>query len=98
MTYAPKFIKPSRKGDESPKLSNEWVTLNNLRRIETSIVLDLNVLSTMKDVMRGKTNLAESGLEGLVSFFNANSVFITPGFGFSEADKAYIEDLVITYE
>lgn len=98
MVYSPKFIKPSRIEDESPELSPERIANNNYKGIETSIVLDLNVLSTMNDVMKSKITLKESGLQFFVSFLNSNSVFITPGFGLGEADQLYIKDLVSEYE
>src|SRR5690606_737058 len=90
MPNVPTFIKPSRTMDEIQPLSQAATILNGLRGIETSVVLDLNVLNMMRSVISGGTTLDEANLSGLVHFFNSNPVFITPGFAFGEADKAYV--------
>src|SRR5690606_1681815 len=98
MPNVPTFIKPSRTMDEIQPLSQAATILNGLRGIETSVVLDLNVLNMMRSVISGGTTLDEANLSGLVHFFNSNPVFITPGFAFGEADKAYVAQLRADYE
>lgn len=98
MAYYPTFIKPSRFEDGTPSLNQSRIFLNGLLGIETSIVLDLNVLSRMNKVIEGEIQFEDSGLSDLVTLFNKNPVFITPGFGLGEADNHYILDLVNSYE
>ena len=98
MAYVPGFIKPSRECDEIQILTKERVFKNNLVGIETSVILDLNVLNAMKNVMLRKVTLDESGLGDLVAFFNSNPVYIVPGFALSEADEFYIASIINIYE
>ena len=92
------FIKPCRVVDELYSLSGELVSINFHRQVETSVVLDLNILNMMKDVVAGDYTLSSCGLDQLVEFFNAHHVFITPGFAFGEADKNHVENLYKDYQ
>ncbi|MCE8019313.1 hypothetical protein HOP51_04145 [Halomonas sp. MCCC 1A11036] len=98
MPNVPTFIKPSRTMDEVQPLSQAVTILNSLRGVETSVVLDLNILNMMRSVMSGDSTLDEENLSGLVDFFNSNLVCITPGFAFREADKEYVAGLRADYE
>jgi hypothetical protein len=71
---------------------------NARKGIETSIVLDLNILSKMNDVVVKTTTYAASGLESLVKFINKLPLVLSPGFALNEADKSYIETLWDSWE
>lgn len=98
MNKEPALIKPSRTVDALNPMSHETIFRNVLLGIETSVVLDLNILNQMQSVIQGNGTLESEGLTGLVSFFNENPVCITPGFAFGEADRAYVMPLREDYE
>lgn len=98
MPNIPTFIKPSRKNDPLPSLTPSLVNANLSNGIETSVVLDLNILNLMRDVIAKGISLEEANLVELVSFFNSTPVFITPGIAFGESDKKHVLDLSEHYE
>lgn len=98
MPNVPTLIKPSRTVDEIQPLSQADTTLNDSRGVETSVVLDLNILNMMRSVMLGEITLDEANLTDLIHFFNSSSICITPGFAFGEADKEYVAKLRADYE
>lgn len=98
MPNIPTFIKPSRTVDEIYPLTQDVVTQNSLRGVETSVVLDLNILNMMRNVVSRGSTLDTENLTVLVGFMNHASVCITPGFAFGEADKEYVAGLRADYE
>ena len=98
MAFSPLFIKPVHYRDKSPVFSSGKVHKNRRKGLETSVVIDLNIISKMKDVILGKTGYEESGLQYAVKEFNKSPLYLSPGFSFNEADRDYYEELYTSFE
>jgi hypothetical protein len=98
MTFKPEFIKPVRHHDRLSDLSSGRVHNNKKKNIETTIVLDLNILSKMKEVISNEINYKESGLQTVVKAFNSLPLYLSPGFSFNEVDRNYYEILYESWE
>jgi len=81
------------------ELKRSKVIQNHLRQVETSIIIDLNILSKMNKVMTGETTYKNSGLKDLVKTLNrVGGLCLSPGFAFNEADAKLIHKLTKSYE
>lgn len=99
MPFAPKFIKPCRQQDKSPMLTKSRSLKNAKKSIETSLVLDLNILSKMHEVINGKTKYLDSGLQDFVTFLNKTpNIYLTAGFATIEADHKWLIKIFKSYE
>lgn len=98
--FNPEIIKPSRLTSKSPELKITRCIKNYRTGIETSLTLDLNILSKMREVVATKNiNFATSGLATLVKFLNkAPGLHLCPGIAISEAHQDYLESLMDSYE
>lgn len=97
MSYVPQFVKPSRRSPDSPSLTRR-VTTNVLQGKETTLVLDLNVLSAMRKVASQELSLAEAGLTNFVAFLRTHPVALAPGYALREAAKEHTGSLIQGYE
>jgi hypothetical protein len=88
------FFRPSRRTNEEPVLDPVLVATNAVREIETTLVLDTNVLISMEKVVKegGKPPvLKKHGLHNLITLLNRcppNSICISPGRAFDEMPPA----------
>ena len=99
--FKPKIIKPSRViSSKLPKLKKSKCVKNYNKGIETSIILDLNILSKMREVVYTKeVEYQDSGLIDLVRILNKMpALYLTPGFAISEVEKDYLISLTDSYE
>ena len=71
MANVPTFIKPSRTIDKIFPLSQKAALFNSLCGIETSVVLNLNILNMMGNVISGDATLETENLSALVEFLNS---------------------------
>jgi hypothetical protein len=91
------FFRPIRRTNEEPVLDPVVVAMNATREIETTLVLDTNVLIAMEKVVKegGKPAvLKKHGLHNLISLLNRcppNSICISPGRAFDEMPPAAAE-------
>ncbi len=99
MSFTPKFIKPCRQQDKSPVLTKSKSLKNAKKSIETSLILDLNILSKMHEVINGKTKYLDSGLQDFVTFLNKTpNIYLTAGFATIEADHKWLIEIFESYE
>lgn len=95
------LLKPSRFTDVQPALDSNLIQRNLVSGIETTVVLDLNVLNSFKDFVA--PNLAKSedlllDVTAIKEVLKTPGLYITPGFALGEADESYLEVLRNTYE
>ncbi|QJI18738.1 MULTISPECIES: hypothetical protein [unclassified Pseudomonas] len=86
------FIKPCRKTDSSPRLTPNIVAENKRRGIETTLLLDLNILIRMEDVILRKHSPNDFDLTRLINFINlcpSESLCLTPGLALSEVHPKF---------
>lgn len=91
-THKLHFIKPCRKTDSSPILTPSIVTENKRKGIETTLILDLNILIRMEDVILKKRNPNEFDLTRLINFINLcppESLCLTPGLALDEVHPKF---------
>lgn len=99
MTFVPRLIKPSRLKAKNPELKKSKVIKNHNRKVETSIVFDLNILSKINEVETGKTSYKASGLKDLASLLNSIPYLCpTPGFAINEADAEILPNLIESFD
>ncbi|NKI74110.1 hypothetical protein Dpoa2040_001343 [Dickeya sp. CFBP 2040] len=98
MPFSPLFIKPVHSCDRNPTFSAGKVNKNKRKGIETSVVIDLNILSKMNDIIQGKISYNDSQLHYVVKQFNKASLCLSPGFSFSEVDRSYYKELQNSFE
>jgi len=98
--FIPRLIKPSRITCISPELKMARCIKNHFKGVETSLILDLNILSKMREVVDRKIVKYEtSGLKGLVKILNSMpALYLSPGFAISEANQDYLASLMESYE
>ncbi|MFL0797308.1 MAG: hypothetical protein K6L73_07435 [Cellvibrionaceae bacterium] len=98
--FTPRIIKPCRNTAKSPKLKISRCIKNYKKGVETSLFLDLNILSKMREVVDTKiVNYSNSGLMGLVKILNSlPALYLSPGFAISEVRQDYLESLMVAYE
>lgn len=84
------FIKTNHFGANIPKLDPIWVHRNKLNGIETTLVLDSNILIRMERVVKTGnkwSSVKEQGLDNLVKLLqkcNPHSICLSPGFALKE--------------
>lgn len=84
------FIKPSHLGNSTPRLNTETVRSNKPKNIETTLVLDNNVLVKMKRIVKAGneySSVLQHGLDNLVKFLNncpPYSICLSPAFALNE--------------
>ncbi|NWB64472.1 MULTISPECIES: hypothetical protein [Pseudomonas] len=86
------FIKACRETDSSPKLTPSIVTSNKREGIETTLILDLNILVRMEDVILRKHSPNEFDLTRLINFINScppHSLCLSPGFALNEVHPKF---------
>ncbi|WP_175771180.1 hypothetical protein [Burkholderia ambifaria] len=98
MSFQPVAIKPSRAHAALPELKFSRVAKNARKGVETTVVLDLNILSKMNEVMSGKSSFETSGLKSMVTKFNSLPVTLSPGFALAEVDETYADALWNAWE
>lgn len=98
MGFSPLIIKPTRTHAKLPVLDFSRAAKNLQKGIETTVVLDLNVLSKMNEVAANPSEYEMSGLKPVVSMFNKLPIVLSPGFALGEADKAYVDALGHSWE
>lgn len=99
MAFNPVFIKPARLVAKNPELKNNKVLHNAINNIETSIVIDLNILSKMNKVIKGDIAFNDSGLKDMVKTLNkVRGLCLSPGFAFNEADAEFLTNINDSYE
>lgn len=98
MVFIPAFIKPTRSHAKLPSLDFSRTAKNSTKGVETTVVLDLNILSKMKDVVFNSNAYESSGLRSVISKFNKLPLVLTPGFALAEADEAYTDILWGSWE
>jgi len=98
--FTPKIIKPCRTTLKSPELKTARCIKNHKKGVETSLILDLNILSKMREVVGTRSvKYQHSGLSSLVNTLNKMpAIYISPGFAITEANKDYRESLMESYE
>ena len=98
------FFKPSHPANGEPVLNPVIVGNNSSRGVETTLVLDTNVLIAMEKVVKGgnkKSSLKQHGLHNLVDLLNRCSpcsICLSPGRAFAEMPPALAEDSRWKYE
>lgn len=99
MSFVPKTIKPVRSQDASPELKKTRAIKNALQGIETSLVLDLNILSAMNSVLKNKITYKDSGLKPLVKFLNETpGLCLTPGFAIKEVQDSFLREITESFD
>jgi hypothetical protein len=98
MSFQPVAIKPSRAHAALPELNYSRVAKNARKGVETTVVLDLNILSKMNEVMSGKSSFETSGLKSMVTKFNNLPITLSPGFALAEVDETYADALWSAWE
>ena len=96
------LLKPCRGSDEQSLLSDARIVENYKRGIETSVILDLNILNRISQhVNPDPTRSAESLAGDIIEIKKQLSkplLFITAGFALGEADESYLDNLIAAYE
>lgn len=98
------FIKPSRPFDREIKLDPILVSSNKARGIETTLILDTNILISIEKIVNNGnkwSSVKKKGLHNLVKFLQKcppKSVCISPGFAFNEMPPSLAEKSRRTYE
>jgi len=94
------LIKPSRLTETQPFLLPETVVGNMSLGIETSVVLDLNILSLLREAVDPSSEMLseERKLAEIQSVFNIPFLFLSPGMALGEADESYLESLHSSFE
>ena len=91
------FFRPSRTSKSEPVLNPVLIAENASHGIETTLILDTNVLIEMERVVKGgnkRSLLKEHGLHNLIDLLNRcppKSVFLSPGMAFDEMPPALAE-------
>ena len=98
MSFRPVAIKPSRAHAALPELNYSRAAKNARKGVETTVVLDLNILSKMNEVTSGKCSLEESGLKSMTTKFNKLPITLSPGFALAEVDETYADALWCAWE
>lgn len=98
MAFIPTIIKPTRTHAALPALDFSRAAKNSRKGIETTVVLDLNILSKMNEVVLNPNEYESSGLKPVVSMFNKLPIVLSPGFALGEADDAYADALWNSWE
>lgn len=86
------FIKPCRKTDSSPRLTPSIVAENKRKGIETTLILDLNILVRMEDVIIRRHSPNDFDLTRLINFINScppQSLCLTAGFALNEVHPKF---------
>jgi hypothetical protein len=98
--FTPRIIRPSRNTSKSPDLKMARCIKNHKKGVETSLILDLNILSKMREVVdTKKVEYRNSGLAGLVKILNTMpALYLSPGFAISEVHQDYLASLMESYE
>ena len=84
------FIKPNHLGLNIPKLDPVLINSNKKQGIETTFVLDSNILIKMERVVKAGnkwSSVKENGLDNLIKLLqkcNPYSVCLSPGFALKE--------------
>lgn len=99
MSFSVHIIKPCRMQKNMPLL-DKTRTLTNARKFtETSLVLDLNILSKMHEVMTGETKYRESGLfEFVETIKKLPNIYLSPGFATYEVFADMQRDICASFE
>jgi hypothetical protein len=95
------LLKPCRTTDHQPSLDHIEVKRNWSIGIETCVVLDLNVLNRFKEHVARVDHLEPQLLgdvEAIKSALEVPHLYVTPGFALGEADEAYLDVLVNSFE
>lgn len=98
------FIKPNHLGTSIPKLSIETVKVNKLKKIETTLILDNNILVKIERVVKNGnkwSSVLESGLNNLVEFLQncpPCSICLSPAFAFNEMPPQKAQSAREAYE
>lgn len=91
------FFRPSRTSEAEPVLNPVLIAQNASHGVETTLILDTNVLIKMEQVVKGgnkRSLVKENGLHNLVDLLGRcppGSVFLSPGRAFDEMPPALAE-------
>jgi hypothetical protein len=91
------FFRPSRQGHMEPVLNPVLISRNASYGIETTLMLDTNVLIAMERVVQGGNKnslLKQYGLRNLVDLLGrcpSKSICLSPGMAFAEMPPAHAE-------
>lgn len=99
MSFSVHIIKPCRMQKNMPILDKTRTLKNAEKFVETSLVLDLNILSKMHEVMTGETKYRESGLlEFVETIKKLPNVYLSPGFAMYEVFADMQRDVCASFE
>lgn len=99
MPFSVKIIKPCRTEETTPTLNFTITSGNVTRGIETSLVLDLNILSKMHEVIIGKNSYEESGLADFILSINKlPGIYLVPGFAIYEVAFKMQRDICDSFD
>lgn len=82
-------------------LDSNLIQRNLVLGIETTVVLDLNVLNSFKDFVAPNQARSENLLRDIAAIkevLELPGIYITPGFALGEADESYLSELRNAYE
>lgn len=96
------LLKPCRLKDEQESMDENSVLARLCAGIETVVVLDLNILNTLKDFIspeigKVKIHLTDE-IEKIKKVLQTPGIFITPGFALGEVDESYLIPMMDAYE
>lgn len=98
------FIKASHETNEMPTLNAMLVARNSIQKIETTLLLDTNILIAMEKALAKNakaSQLKEYGLENLVSILQKcppKSICLSPGLALHEMPPNLADQARISYE
>ncbi len=95
----PMIIKPYRTSEKAAKFKPHRCLHKLAQGVETNFIFDLNVLSWMNEVIKGKSSLKTKNLNQLVKTMNsAQALSLSPGLALHEAASDWIEPLRESFE
>jgi hypothetical protein len=100
LARTPFFIKVCRYTDEQPSFTPLDVIKKFANGVETSVVLDLNILSIMREAMDPSSEISADGrtLLEMRRILNTPLLFVSPGLALGEADESYLIPLHNAFE
>lgn len=87
------LIKPTQDLSKTPKTLNNQLCLDNrIRGLETTIFLDLMILSKIREIMIGQEEFSNTFLNDFVNFFDTlGDIYLAPGLALDEVSLSYAE-------
>jgi|GEM_PF-2262808 len=96
------WLKPSRSTADMPEFPAPMPIANLSRGVETCAVLDLNILNTFHKHLTTPPDQRSEELRAdilaIKKILDVPGMFVAAGFALGEADEAYLEGLVESYE